>query len=457
MGYDLNIVVLAAGKGTRMHSDKPKVLHELAGKSLLQHTLDVADGLNASAVQVVVGHGAGEIKQALKGRNIGIVVQEPQLGTAHAVQQTLEYLDDSALALVLYGDVPLIRIKTLQDLLSQMHEKSMAVLTCHVAEPHGMGRIIRDDRDRIIAIVEEKDANIEQKVINEINTGIMAFPVKKLKQWLPTIENNNAQGEYYLTDVVALAVADGFDVLSVECSGAMEASGVNDRVQLAALERYYQQEKAMEFMLAGVSIVDPQRFDIRGDAEIGRDVIIDINVIIEGKVKIGDGVKIAANCILKDCEIDTGTIVLSNTIIEKSRIGRRCSIGPFARIRPDTELHDDVRIGNFVEIKKSVVGQGSKINHLSYLGDTRAGKNVNVGAGTITCNYDGINKHMTEIGDDVFVGSNTAVVAPVKIADGATIAAGSVVTRDVNNGQLAVARARQTNIDGWQRPKKTKR
>lgn len=450
----LNVVVLAAGKGTRMFSDKPKVLHQIAGKSLLGHVLDTARALNAERIVTVLGHQAERVRETLEGSEVQAVIQEPQLGTAHAVQQALPFLHPEALALVLYGDVPLVRPETLDKLLDSVKPGGMAVLTARVSQPRGLGRIIRDANGQVIRIVEEKDATAEERAINEINSGIMALPVSALLRWLPRIEPANAQGEYYLTDVVALAVAEGLAVHTVLAEDEKEVAGVNDRVQLADLERSFQRRQAEKFMLAGLGLRDPARFDVRGELRFGRDVEIDINVVFNGRVVLGDNVRISANCFLSDCEIGPGSVIHANTVIREARIGARCDIGPFARIRPGSDIAETARIGNFVEVKKSRIGKGSKVNHLSYVGDSELGQDVNIGAGTITCNYDGVNKSQTLIGDGVFIGSNTALVAPVRIADGATVAAGSVITRDVAAGQLAVARGRQENKDGWQRPRK---
>lgn len=451
----INVVVLAAGKGTRMFSDTPKVLHKLAGQSLLLHSLDKATTLSASQTYVVIGHEADLVREALKNREVKVVIQEQQLGTAHAVHQTLPYLENDAIALVLYGDVPLIKTETLQALLQPVSENSMAVLTCVVENPQGLGRIIRDKNHKIVSIVEEKDATAEQRAVTEINSGIMAIPVTRLHDWLPRISTNNAQKEYYLTDIITLALSDGCEVHTLAAAAETEVAGVNNRQQLAALERAYQLDQANRLMLSGVMLRDPARFDLRGTLTAGRDVEIDINVILEGSVNLADKVSIGANCILKNCAIGNGTVIAANTVIEDAEIGAQCSIGPFARIRPGTVMEDASKAGNFVEIKKSRIGKHSKINHLSYIGDSILGVDVNVGAGTITCNYDGVNKYRTTIGDQVFIGSNTALVAPVTIADGATIAAGSVITKDVGDKQLALARSKQTNKDGWMRPKKT--
>jgi bifunctional UDP-N-acetylglucosamine pyrophosphorylase/glucosamine-1-phosphate N-acetyltransferase len=454
MTSTLNVVILAAGKGTRMYSETPKVLHELAGRSLVEHVITTAEKLKPLGITLVIGHQAEQIQDRLAHLPLAFALQQEQKGTAHAVEQALPMLQDDAIALVLYGDVPMISETSLQELLDNTHENAMTVLTCKVSDPAGLGRIIRDKNGEVNAIVEEKDASPEQKLITEINTGIMAFPVNKLKRWLPQIKANNAQKEYYLTDIVGLAIKDKCQVNSVSCIDEVEASGVNNMLQLATLERHYQKNLAKNFLSRGLKLLDPSRFDCRGELEFERDVCVDINVIIEGSVKIGKDVNIGPNCVLKNCEIGAGTQIQANSVIEDSVIGQDCSIGPFARIRPGTQLSDQAKIGNFVETKKALIGKGSKVNHLSYVGDTEIGEDVNVGAGTITCNYDGVNKFKTIIGDNVFVGSNTALVAPVSIASGATIAAGSTITKNVDTGQLALSRSKQTNIDGWQRPTK---
>jgi bifunctional UDP-N-acetylglucosamine pyrophosphorylase/glucosamine-1-phosphate N-acetyltransferase len=450
----INVVVLAAGKGTRMYSAKPKVLHELAGRSLVQHTIDTANALKASAIHVVIGHEADLLRKALEGQQLNFALQEQQLGTGHAVHQALAQLDKDATALVLYGDVPLIRPETLAQLLAPVDENSMAVLTAVVGNPQGLGRIVRDAAGGIRAIIEEKDATPAQRAIREINTGFMAIPVARMHEWLPRIQNKNAQGEYYLTDIIALAIADGCRVHTVQCHDELEASGVNNRQQLAELERHYQKRETTRLMLAGVTLRDPARVDLRGVVTIAQDVEIDINVILEGKIDIAGNVTIGPNCVLKNCTIGAGTNIAANTVIEDAVIGKDCTIGPFARIRPGTVMDAEAKVGNFVEIKKSRIGKHSKVNHLSYIGDSELGIDVNIGAGTITCNYDGENKFRTIIGDCVFIGSNTALVAPVTVAAGATVGAGSVITKDVAKDQLAIARGRQTNIDGWHRPQK---
>jgi bifunctional UDP-N-acetylglucosamine pyrophosphorylase/glucosamine-1-phosphate N-acetyltransferase len=450
----LNVVILAAGKGTRMHSKLPKVLHTLGGKPLVQHAVDAAGQLRANATHVVVGHGADEIRAVLAQEGLNFVLQEQQRGTGHALLQALPQLDKNALALVLYGDVPLIRVETLREFLTLPDADSMAVLTCEVKDPTGLGRILRDGQGNIVAIVEHKDASEAQRRIAEINSGIMAVPVARLHEWLPQLQANNAQGEYYLTDLVSLALAAGCAVRTLCCGDEVEILGVNNREQLAQLEREYQARRARELMLSGVTLRDPARVDIRGELVCASDVELDVNVILEGKVTLAEEVKIGPNCVLKNCSVGAGTVIEANSVLEDAVIGRACHIGPFARIRPGAQLEDEAKIGNFVEIKKARIGTRSKVNHLSYIGDSEIGNDVNVGAGTITCNYDGVNKSKTVIGDSVFIGSNTALVAPVSVASGATIGAGSVITEDVGQNQLAVARGRQRNIDGWRRPNK---
>ncbi len=450
----INVVVLAAGKGTRMYSAKPKVLHELAGRSLVQHTIDTANALQATGIHVVIGHEADLLRNALAGQKLNFALQAQQLGTGHAVHQALPHLEKDAVALVLYGDVPLIRAETLAQLLAPVDDNSMAVLTAVVGNPQGLGRIVRDAAGSIRAIIEEKDATPAQRAIREINTGFMAIPVARMHEWLPRIQNKNAQGEYYLTDIIALAITDGCRVHTVQCQDELEASGVNNRQQLAELERHYQKRETTKLMLAGVTLRDPARVDLRGSITIAQDVDIDINVVLEGKVDIASNVTIGPNCVLKNCSIGAGTDIAANTVIEDAVIGTDCTIGPFARIRPGTVMDAEAKVGNFVEIKKSRIGKHSKVNHLSYVGDSELGADVNIGAGTITCNYDGVNKFKTIIGDRVFIGSNTALVAPVTVAAGATVGAGSVITKDIAKDQLAIARGRQTNIDGWQRPQK---
>lgn len=450
----LNVVVLAAGKGTRMKSARPKVLHPLAGKPLLKHVLDTARAMHCENLQVVVGFGAEAVEAELASDDTQFVLQKEQLGTAHAVHQTLDNLDTDAIALVLYGDVPLIRAATLEALVAMVDADNMGVLTCVVDNPKGLGRIIRDNAGQILRIVEEKDATDAEKAVREINTGFMAIPVARLKEWLPRVGANNAQKEYYLTDLVELALADGCRVVTSVCEDQKEVTGINDRLQLAELERKYQQDMHEELLRNGVTLIDPARLDIRGNVDIASDVEIDINVILEGEVKIDSDARIGAGCILKNCTIGAGTVLHPYTVIEDAVIGKNCQLGPFARVRPGTEMKDTAKLGNFVEVKKAVIGEGSKVNHLSYVGDAELGKDVNIGAGTITCNYDGVNKHKTTIGDGVFIGSNAVLVAPVELQDGAFVAAGSTITKPVPRDSLGIGRAKQTNIDGWKRPGK---
>jgi len=453
----LDIVILAAGQGTRMVSDLPKVLHCLAGRALVQHVVDAARRLGPHSLNVVIGHGAEQVRATVTGPDLNWVLQERQLGTGHAVQQALPALAEQGATLILYGDVPLVREATLRRLIGIADAGAVALLTVKLAEPTGYGRILRDHNGQVAAIVEHKDARPEQLEIREVNTGIMAVPTPELRQWLGRLDNDNAQGEYYLTDIIAMAVADGIGVEPVIAADENEVAGVNNRSQLARLERAYQQRVAGELMLAGVTLRDPQRFDLRGDLRHGRDVIVDINVVIEGRVSLGNNVRIGPNCVLRNVSIGDHTIVEANSVMEDCEIGERCSVGPFARLRPGTRLATGARIGNFVETKKARIGAGSKVNHLSYVGDADIGERVNVGAGTITCNYDGVNKFQTIIGDGAFIGSNTSLVAPVEVGRNATVGAGSVVTSAVPEDALAIARGRQRNIDGWAKPQKKAR
>ena len=449
-----DIVILAAGKGTRMRSKLPKVLHTLAGKAFLQHVIDTSSALQADNIMLVVGHGAEAVKANIQGNNLSFVEQTEQLGTGHAVMQTQDQLRDDAVVLILYGDVPLTQQDTLQGMLEKVTENSMALLTFNMDDPTGYGRIVRDENDHVVAIVEQKDATEVQQQISEVNTGVMAIWGQHLKQWLPKLSNNNAQGEYYLTDVIAMAKADGITIHTAQPQSEREITGINNRKQQAQLERVYQQAQAKQLMEQGLSLLDPSRFDLRGTLKHGQDCEIDINCLIEGKVSIGDGVKIGPNCVIKHAQIGDNVHIHANSIIEDATIDANCNIGPFARLRPGTALAESARIGNFVETKKAKIGQGSKVNHLSYVGDAEIGRNVNIGAGTITCNYDGVNKSLTEIGDEAFIGSNTALVAPVNIGKGATVGAGSTVTQSCEDNQLVVTRTKQRNIDGWQRPDK---
>jgi bifunctional UDP-N-acetylglucosamine pyrophosphorylase/glucosamine-1-phosphate N-acetyltransferase len=450
----LGVAVLAAGQGTRMRSDIPKVLHQLGGRPLLARVLDTAHAVGADRVCVVYGHGGERVRQALSGYDCGWAEQAEQLGTGHALQQAMPEMDGMDRVLVLYGDVPLIGPGTLQRLISSTGDAPLGVLTAILSDPTGYGRIVRDGRGHVLRVVEQKDASEAELEIEEAHTGFLVADRTWLADWLGRLRNDNAQGEYYLTDVIGLAAGDGVEVATSQPDCLEEVSGINDRVQLAALERYYQRRQAEALMRSGVTLADPARFDLRGQLTVGRDVTIDVNLVIEGKVHLGDSVRIGPNCVLKDCSLGPGTDVFANCVIESARIGPAARIGPFSRIRPDTVLADHVHVGNFVEIKKSLVGSGSKLNHLSYVGDSEVGSGVNVGAGTITCNYDGANKHRTVIGDGVFIGSNTALVAPVEVGAGATIGAGSVITREAPPDKLTVARGRQVTIESWQRPVK---
>ena len=452
---NLNIIILAAGLGKRMCSALPKVLHLLAGKPLLSHVLDTANALSPQKICVVYGHGNETVPDTIGNSQLIWVKQEPQLGTGHALMQALPHLDKKGMTLVLYGDVPLTKIETLQNLIKVASTENLALLTVELDEPKGYGRIVRDaETKNIIAIVEEKDTNIDQQKIHEINTGIMVVPNADLHEWLPKLENKNLQKEYYLTDIVAMAAKAGGKVEAGHPSDTCEILGVNSKVQLAVLERTYQENLADKLLEQGVTLSDPSRIDIRGQLNCGKDVEIDINCIFEGVVKIGDGVKIGANSILKNVKVEEGTTILPFSLIENSEIGKNCRIGPFCRIRPGTNLANEVHIGNFVEVKNSSIDVGSKANHLSYIGDTTVGKKVNVGAGTITCNYDGANKFKTIIEDNVFIGSDTQLIAPVKIAKGSTIGAGSTITRNTPPEELTLSRAKQISLSGWKRPVK---
>ncbi|PPC77886.1 UDP-N-acetylglucosamine diphosphorylase/glucosamine-1-phosphate N-acetyltransferase [Pokkaliibacter plantistimulans] len=450
----LDVVILAAGQGSRMRSALPKVLHTLAGRPLLAHVIDSARQLGAGQIHLVVGHGGEQVEQRFAAADVNCVWQREQKGTGHAVAQALPALGNSGTTLVLYGDVPLIQSATLQQLLALVSNQQMGLLTVDLPDPTGYGRIVRDGSGQVCAIVEHKDADAGQRAIREVNTGILAVPTERLQQWLPQLSANNAQGEYYLTDVIAMAVADGLNVATIQPASAQEVEGVNTRMQLAALERAYQQQIARRLMEQGVSLADPARIDVRGELQIAQDCYIDINVIFEGKVVVETGVQIEANCIIRDSILRAGCHIKANSVLEEAEVGADCDVGPFARLRPGTQLLAGARIGNFVETKNVVIGVGSKVNHLSYIGDARVGDDVNIGAGTITCNYDGVNKHQTVIGSGAFVGSNTALVAPVSVGSGATVGAGSTITRDVDDNTLVVARGRQIPIPGWQRPVK---
>jgi bifunctional UDP-N-acetylglucosamine pyrophosphorylase / glucosamine-1-phosphate N-acetyltransferase len=450
----LAIVILAAGQGKRMNSDLPKVLQPLAGRPLLSHVLEAAKSMQAQAIHVVYGHGGDVVKQALSSEPVNWVLQAEQLGTGHAVMQALPSISDEQQVLILYGDVPLVTRKTLEQLVAACSSTSIGVLTVLATDPTGYGRVVRDGAGSVVRIVEQKDANTKERAINEINTGLMAVPGGQLRTWLGQIRNDNAQGEYYLTDIVLAAARAGMRVNAVLAPTETEVLGVNDKVQLAHMESALRRRRATELMLAGATLADPERIDIRGEVSIGRDVFIDVNVVLVGRVVLGDGARIGPNCYLKDCQIGPGTELHPNCVVDRSSIGPRNSIGPFARLRPDSVLQEDVHIGNFVEVKKTQIGAGSKANHLTYLGDATIGQKVNVGAGTVTVNYDGVNKWHTEIGDNAFIGSGSMLVAPVKVGTGANTGAGSTITRDAPDGKLTLARARQVTIDGWKRPLK---
>jgi len=448
------VVILAAGKGTRMRSKLPKVLHTLANKPFLQHVVDTSLKINAKKITIIVGHGAEQVKSTVFGEGISYVEQLEQLGTGHAVKQALPEISKDKPTLILYGDVPLISAETLDTLLSLVSPSSMGLLTFNFDNPTGYGRIVRNEHGAVESIVEQKDASSDQLEICEGNTGVMAVMGTHLHQWLPKLSNNNAQKEFYLTDIIEMAVNDGISVKATFAKSELEISGVNNRLQQAELERAYQKAEANRFMENGLTICDPSRFDVRGSISHGHDCVIDVNCILEGQVTLGNNVKVGPNCVIKNALIADDVEIKSNSVVEDTHIGERCVIGPFARLRPGTELASDAKIGNFVETKKAKVGQGSKINHLSYVGDAELGLNVNVGAGTITCNYDGVNKSKTLIGDNVFVGSNSALVAPVSLAKDTTVGAGSTITRDSDEAQLILSRAKQRNLDGWIRPKK---
>lgn len=450
------VIILAAGKGTRMRSKLPKVLQPLAGQPLLGHVIQTAKQLQAQNIITIYGHGGDLVKDAFSHEQIQWVEQAEQLGTGHAVQVTLPVLPQDGISLILYGDVPLVRQQTLEQLLDASSQTGIGMITLTVDNPTGYGRIVREN-GQIQAIVEHKDASDAQRQIQEINTGIYCVSNAKLHEWLPKLSNNNAQGEYYLTDIVEMAVAEGLEIASIQPEQAFEVEGVNDRIQLAALEREFQAQQALELMRQGVTLTDPKRFDLRGQLKVGQDVRIDINVIIEGDCELGDGVEIGAGCVLKNTKIAAGTKVQPYSIFDGAVVGEDTQIGPFARLRPGAKLANDVHIGNFVEVKNSSVGLGSKANHFTYLGDAEVGAGSNIGAGTITCNYDGANKHKTIIGDAAFIGSNSSLVAPVKIGNGATIGAGSVITRDVVDNALAFERAPQIEKADYQRPQKTKK
>ncbi|NER59305.1 UDP-N-acetylglucosamine diphosphorylase/glucosamine-1-phosphate N-acetyltransferase [Pseudomonas sp. MAFF212428] len=449
----LDIVILAAGQGTRMRSALPKVLHPVAGDSMLGHVIHSARQLKPQGIHVVIGHGAELVRERLAAADLNFVLQDKQLGTGHAVAQAVPALTAETV-LILYGDVPLIEVDTLRRLLDKVTPQQLGLLTVTLADPTGYGRIVRDEAGQVAAIVEHKDASAAQRAIAEGNTGILAVPGVHLAEWLGRLSNNNAQGEYYLTDVIAMAVSDGLVVATEQPLDPMEVQGANDRRQLAELERHYQLREGRRLMAQGVTLRDPARFDVRGEVTVGRDVLIDINVILEGRVVIEDDVVIGPNCVIKNTTLRKGAVVKANSHLEGAVMGEGSDAGPFARLRPGSVLEARAHVGNFVELKNAHLGEGAKAGHLTYLGDAQVGARTNIGAGTITCNYDGANKFRTVLGEDVFIGSNNSLVAPVDILDGATTAAGSTITQNVEAGQLAVARGRQRNIDEWKRPEK---
>lgn len=451
----LSIVILAAGQGKRMKSDLPKVLQPLAGRPLLEHVVSTAKSLNPASLHVVYGHGGERVRANFASdAKLQWALQAEQLGTGHAVQQAMPNLGDAALVLVLYGDVPLIKKETLAELLALADVNAMSLLTVMLDDPTGYGRVVRDSGGKVLRIVEQKDATAAELALREGNTGVMVVPAAALRSWLGQLRNSNAQGEYYLTDIIEMAVADGVDVRPLIAPTVAEVLGINDKLQLAEVEAEYRRLRARELMSAGATVIDPARLDVRGSLEIGRDVLIDVNVVFEGKVTLGDRVRIGPNCVLRDCDIDNDVVIHPNSVIEQASVGAGSLIGPFARLRPGAALANDVHIGNFVEVKNSSMASGSKANHLAYVGDASVGARVNIGAGTIIANYDGANKHHTTIGDDAHTGSNSVLVAPITIGEGATVGAGSTVTKDVPAGKLTVARAKQLTLDSWKRPQK---
>jgi bifunctional UDP-N-acetylglucosamine pyrophosphorylase / glucosamine-1-phosphate N-acetyltransferase len=449
----LDVVILAAGQGTRMRSTLPKVLHRLAGKPMVRHVIDTARGLAAERTHVVVGHGAEKVREALADCEVRFALQAEQKGTGHAVAQALEGLGDGKV-LVLYGDVPLTRRETLATLLEGVDDDHLGLLTVTLEDPTGYGRILRNAAGEAVAIVEHKDASETERAVRECNTGIMAMTAAQLRRWLPRLSADNAQGEYYLTDIIAMAAAEGVKIATVQPANALEVEGVNNRLQMARLERAHQRIQAERLMTDGVALLDPARIDVRGTLTCGHDVEIDVGCVFEGDVELGEGVRIGPHCVIRDSHIGAEAVVEAHSVIEGAVAAGRNRIGPFARLRPGTRLAVGAKVGNFVETKNVEVGEGSKINHLSYVGDARLGRDVNVGAGTITCNYDGANKHRTEIGDDAFIGSNSALVAPVSVGRGATVGAGSTISKDVADNALAVSRGRQISKPDWPRPGK---
>lgn len=450
----LTVIILAAGQGKRMRSGLPKVLHELAGRPMLAHVLETAAALRARDVRVVFGHGGERVRESFSAAEVSWIRQARQQGTGHAVKQALPGINPRDTVLVLYGDVPLVQAGTLRGLTRRAARGQLAILTAELDDPTGYGRIIRGGRGRVAAIVEEKDASRAQRELREINTGLMACPAGLLAKWVRRLRANNAQREYYLTDIIAMAAKEGVGIAAVRAASAEEVLGINDKSQLADAERVLRQRAAAALMAQGVTLIDPERLDVRGAVRCGRDVVIDANVLLEGTVRIGDGVRVGPFTHIRDSEIGADTRIHSHCVMDGASVGRSCEIGPYARLRPGVEMAGDGKVGNFVEVKKSSIGRGSKVNHLTYVGDATIGDRVNVGAGTITCNYDGAHKHRTVIGDDVFIGSGVELVAPVEIRDGATIGAGSTITKDAPARQLTLARARQATISHWKRPTK---
>ena len=452
----LSIIILAAGEGTRMRSSSPKVMHKLAGKTLLEHVYNSASLVNHRQILVVYGFGGEQVREYHQHLETDWIRQEQQLGTGHAVKLAIGEIPDKDTVLVLYGDIPMITAETLHRLVEASAETGFSLLTTYIDNPSGYGRIVRNEIGDVVRIVEDADANDLERDICEINTGMMAVSAKLLKKWVDLLHAENTQREYYLTDIIEMATGEGIKINTNNPDSVVEVRGINDRAQLAEIERYYQLIQAHQLMRRGVTIMDPSRFDLRGDIEIGQDISIDINVLLEGRIRLGHDVSIGANSCIKDSVIGDNVEIRPNCVIENAIIGNGCKIGPFARIRPDTHLQENVHVGNFVEIKKSMIGPGTKVNHLSYLGDCDIGKNVNIGAGTITCNYDGANKYKTIIEDDVFIGSDTQLIAPVRIRSGATIAAGTTVCKDVKEGVLAISRVEQKIVEEWKRPQKQK-
>lgn len=449
----LNVVILAAGKGTRMRSTLPKVLHPVAHKPMVQHVIDAAKSIGADAINVIYGFGGDLLRQSIADPEVNWVEQTEQLGTGHAVAQAIPYINDEDDVLVLYADVPLTRVETLQNLIAVKPTEGIALLTVNLPNPRGYGRILRQNGE-IVGIVEQKDASAEQLTINEVNTGILVADGVHLKKYLANLSNDNAQGEYYLTDVIAMCHGEGLPIKNAQPDNSLEVEGANNRVQLATLEREFQRRQAEQLMIEGVTLRDPGRIDIRGEVTVGQDIEIDVNVILQGKVNIGNNVKIGANCVIIDSNIADNAVIKPNSILEGADVGPNCAAGPFARLRPGAQLLEGAAVGNFVEMKKSVLGEGSKAGHLTYLGDTEVGAGANIGAGTITCNYDGVNKSKTIIGDGAFIGSNSSLVAPVQIGAEATVGAGSTITKTVKDNDLAIGRGKQINLAGWKKPVK---